>query len=222
MKYIITLLFISFGHFLFAQELMYKNLDIVNNQSFEEGDHFFKQRKEQPGKGKKGVQGWYVVYASSLQKEKMVITNEEAHSGEYSLKLSTTPTANVLYKGLLKSTPMKIKSPGKYLISYWVKSSNPNAAVKIQVFTSKDAKEMDRKIDGNGKNVPLKNSKPVAEDYTLSKDWKKITKQVIVTKKDIEAGYVYISPALLLGKTPNTTFYIDDLSVEYVMKKSAK
>lgn len=222
MKYIITVLIISFANILYAQEFSYKSLQIGTNQGFEEGDRSFKQRKEQPGKGKKGVMGWYVMYANSLVKENSQVTNEEAHTGEYSFKLTTNASANVLYKGMLKSDPMKVKSPGRYQISYWVKTSNPKAEVKIQVFVSKDAKGVDVKKDANGKFLPLKPSKPVTEDLSLSKDWKKITKQVAVSKKDIQEGYVYISPSLLLGKTPNTTFYIDDLDVEYVMKKTSK
>lgn len=222
MKYFITLFLMSFGHFLFAQELIYKPIKGVINKSFEEGSQLFKQRKELPGKGKKGIEGWYIVYANSFEKEKIKITNEEAHSGEYALKVSTNSEAKVLYKGLVKNDPIKIKSPGKYQVSYWVKASNPDAKIKIQVFTSKDAKEQDRKIDGNGKNVPLLNAKPLVQDFQLSTNWKQVKKHVVVTKKDLEKGFVYISPSLLLGETPNVTFYIDDLSIDYVMKKVTK
>ncbi|NLR91726.1 MULTISPECIES: carbohydrate binding domain-containing protein [Flammeovirga] len=205
-----------------AQEWMYKPMKEISNTGFEKQAGPIKPISTFPGKGKKGVEGWYVKFSSSFVKESLKVTNKEAFKGDYSLQAKTNGQAKELYKGLLTHNPIKVKSPGRYRVSFWMKSSDPNARVKINVLLSKDENGQVTKKNNQGKPFTLVDAKPKAVDYKLGADWKMISRQVVLTKKDIEAGYEYINPALLLGETPNVTYYIDEFNVEYVMKKQAK
>ncbi|WP_281612974.1 carbohydrate binding domain-containing protein [Flammeovirga sp. SubArs3] len=223
MKTLFTLVVtLFFSAALMAQDWKYIPIKGTTNAGFEKQSGPVKPISTLPGKGKKGVEGWYLPFTGSLVKESIVVTNKEAYNGDYSLQIKTNPNASVLYKGLLKHNPIKIKSPGRYKISFWVKASDTNAKIKIGSMISKDALEQTLKMNKQGKPFNLGDTKPKVVDLTLSKDWKQISRQVVVTKKDIEAGYEYIIPTLLMGGTPNVTFYIDEFRLEYVMKSTSK
>ncbi|MBB6462624.1 hypothetical protein [Flammeovirga kamogawensis] len=220
-KLLLTAIIGLFSVALFAQQNVYKPIKGIENRGFEDSELTLSKRTNQPEKGKMSTKGWYYLYANSINLKASGIVSDEVHTGEKAFKSVTNGEAKVMYKGLLRGDAFKVEKPGRYRMSFWVKASKP-ALVKLSLMPSKDAKLTNKKVNEKGKPVFVGYAKPKTENMEVATEWTLVYKEIQITKKDIQAGYVYYVPSLMHGASPNTTFWIDDFSMDYVAKKKAQ